>query len=94
MRYCKRPIVIEAILWEGGDYKHIERFCGMNWGRADAKDVAWLGPDDGEQIVVWNALESCWLPVPKGSWIIRGIRGELYPCAPDVFAETYVEVGP
>lgn len=25
----------------------------------------------------------------KGDWIIRGVKGELYPCKPDIFAETY-----
>ena len=24
-----------------------------------------------------------------GDWIITGVRGELYPCKPDIFAETY-----
>jgi hypothetical protein len=29
-----------------------------------------------------------------GDWIIRGIKGELYPCKPDIFAATYDEVEP
>ena len=29
----------------------------------------------------------------KGDWIIRGINGEFYPCKPDIFEKTYVEVG-
>ena len=28
----------------------------------------------------------------KGDWIIRGVKGELYPCKPDVFEMTYEEV--
>lgn len=27
--------------------------------------------------------------VPEGYWVIRGVKGEFYGCAPDVFAETY-----
>lgn len=27
----------------------------------------------------------------EGDWIIRGVQGELYPCKPDIFAETYEE---
>ena len=30
------------------------------------------------------------LSVTPGDWIIRGVRGELYPCKPEIFAETYV----
>ena len=88
-RFRKKPVEIEAVKWEGGDYKHLEQFCGLNWGRADAKDADWLGPDDGEHVVLWNTLEEQWLCCPKGHWVIRGIKGELYPCAPDVFEAIY-----
>ena len=88
-RYRKKPIVVEAILWRGGDYSEVERFCGRNWGRADANDVAWLATDDHEQVVVWNTTGQQYLQVPVGHWIIRGPKGDLYPCAGDVFAETY-----
>jgi hypothetical protein len=30
----------------------------------------------------------------KGDWIIRGVKGEIYPCKPDIFAATYDEVSP
>lgn len=30
--------------------------------------------------------------VCPGDWIITGIKGEHYPCKPDIFAETYEEV--
>jgi len=88
--YRKKPVVIQAIRWLGGDYKHLERFCGWNWGRADAKDVE--GPNDGEGVVVWNTKEDQWLKVPVGHWIIRGVHGELYPCDPAVFEVTYEQV--
>ena len=29
----------------------------------------------------------------EGDWIIRGVKGELYPCKPDIFAATYDSVG-
>ena len=35
---------------------------------------------EGDQIVRWN------------DWIILGIRGEIYPCKPDIFKKTYTEV--
>lgn len=88
----KRPIKVAAIQWLGGDYDCLNIFCGRNWGRADAQDHAWTADEDGENIVVWNTKSSQWLQVPKGSWIIRGIDGELYPCAPDVFDATYKQV--
>ena len=77
-------VVIEAIQWEGGDYECLNDFCGLNWSRADAKDVE--GPPDKENVVVWNTKEKQWLNLPLGHWLIRGLGGELYPCAPDIFA--------
>lgn len=31
--------------------------------------------------------------VKKGDWIIKGVKGEYYPCKPDIFAQTYEKVG-
>jgi hypothetical protein len=88
-RFRKKPVEINAIVWEGGDYKGLQKFCGMNWGRADAHEVIWSGPDDKEHVVLWNTMEEQWLCCPKGHWIIRGVEGELYPCDPGVFTKTY-----
>lgn len=30
--------------------------------------------------------------VCPGDWIITGVRGEQYPCKPDIFADTYEQV--
>lgn len=90
-RYRKRQLDVEAWQWAGGEYDWLEQVLGHNWGRADAHDVEW-GHDDGEQVVIWNTLERIWLPVPVGHWIIRGIRGEFYPCNPEVFAASYFEL--
>lgn len=40
-----------------------------------------------------STLEGSMLARP-GSWIIRGIKGECYPCDPEVFDITYEEVVP
>lgn len=88
-KFRKKPVEIEAFLWSGGDYECLNKFCGQNWGRADARDVAWSGPDDGEQVVLWNSIEQQYLCCPVGWFVIRGVRGELYPCEQSIFAETY-----
>lgn len=67
-RWRKKPVVIEAIRWEGGDYECLNRFCGRNWSRADAVDER--GPSDKEQVVIFNPLEDQWLNVPVGHWRI------------------------
>jgi hypothetical protein len=88
MRYRKKPVIVEAILWkDGGSTECLNDFCGRNWSRADAVDE--IGPQDLENVVVWNVKEKQWLNLPVGHWLIRGIGGELYPCAPDIFELTY-----
>ena len=92
-KFRKKPVVVDAVLWRGGDFDCLEKFCGRNWGRADVNYVTWDSKPDKEQVVVWNTASRQWLQVPVGQWIIRGINGELYPCEADIFEATYEAVG-
>ncbi len=82
-RYTKRPVTIEAF-----------RFDGQTNLRAD-KVPMWF---------VDAILDGCIIAFPShihiktlegdmradvGDWIIRGVKGEIYPCKPSIFAETY-----
>jgi len=93
-RYRKKPVIIAAMQWTADSYDRMEnmdalnKFCGMNWSRADAVDAPWNHSDE-EQVVVWNSLEQQWLCVPVGHWIICGLKGEFYPCEDSVFRATY-----
>lgn len=60
--------------WE---LKDLEEWCGGNVTR-DA-----LGP-----CIEINTLEGAMLARP-GDWIIKGVKGEFYPCKPEIFAATY-----
>lgn len=87
MKFRKKPVVIDAIQWSGGNTDCLSAFCGEHdWTRADMREMAF---DDPEQIIVYNKEERQWLQAPVGHWIIRGIKGEYYPCSPDVFERTY-----
>jgi hypothetical protein len=78
--YRKKPVVIEAVQWEGEDIRQIAPFL-TDCVRADVR-----ANDDGTLHV--NTLEGV-MTAQKGDWIIRGVKGELYPCKPDIFAATY-----
>lgn len=48
---------------------------------------------------VWRDGENLWIgtlegkiTASPGDWIIRGVKGELYPCKPDIFEATYEPV--
>lgn len=80
-KWRKKPVVIEAFQWTGGP----EQAGEPEW-IVDAIKAGDVGIDsDGLNIVTLEGV----LTASRGDWIIRGIKGELYPCKPDIFAATY-----
>lgn len=76
MKYRKKPIEVEVLRWNGKNHKEISDFVG-----------SWLQTNYEGSIQI-PTLEGA-LYAPKGSFIIRGIKGEFYPCRPDIFEATY-----
>jgi hypothetical protein len=78
MRYRKKPVVIEAVHFDG------------------EFPLAFLAGDEAVSKTPDGALEVHTLEgvmrADIGDWIIRGIKGELYPCKPDIFEATYEPV--
>lgn len=86
MKYRKKPVVIEAVKWNGYNLDEIKRFTGNH---ADVK----YDEKDGNIIadLYIHTLEGD-MHASKGDYIIKGVRGEFYPCKPDIFNQTYEEV--
>lgn len=91
-RYRKKPVIIEAfqmtkerrwnnILWPS--------WLHEAWNRKPGENSLWIDPDDSnkENLVV-GTLEGVH-QVDWDDFIIQGIKGELYPCKPDIFEMTY-----
>ena len=78
MKFRKKPVVIEAVQHQPG-IQHCELAQDVVAG------VVLYNEDDTMTI---RTLEGPMTAQP-GDWIIRGIKGELYPCKPDIFAATY-----
>jgi hypothetical protein len=76
-KFRKKPVVIEAIQFTGKqeNWLEIEAFVGG--------DASFMG---GKLVVA--TLEGP-LHASNGDWIIKGVKGEFYPCKPDIFAATY-----
>jgi len=90
-RYRKRPVVIEAIQWTGDNLKEVIEFTG--WHESAREKRTW---EEYEQIVAKEGLKIFTLEGPAvpgiGYYIIKGVKGEIYPCRPDIFEETYEPV--
>ena len=79
MKYIKKPIVIEAIQWDGSNYKEIKAFGDRNVQMIN-NDTVSITTLEGEHLGL------------KGDFIIKGVKGEIYPCKPDIFEMTYEKV--
>lgn len=77
MKYRKKPLVVEAVQF-AGNFNEVEDFAG---GDAEFRD--------GKLVVA--TLEGP-LRARSGDWIVKGIRGELYPVRSDIFEATYEPV--
>ncbi len=75
MKFRKIPVTVEAVQWHG-------------WGTTpSAEDLGITAYDD--PINGWiRTLEGGHIVTP-GDWIITGVKGERYPCKPDIFEMTY-----
>lgn len=62
-------------------------------GEAGALLAADYPNSDGTDHLVIQTMEGT-MTVGWGDWIIQGVKGELYPCKPDIFEETYRKVYP
>ena len=90
MYYRKKPVVIEAIQWNGNNLTEIKEFVGDSL--VDIIDTAWqVGKGKPHVLMKIKTLEGD-MEVSEKDFIIKGINGEYYPCKPDIFEKTYEEV--
>lgn len=82
MKYRKKPVVIEAIQFDGENGRAV-----IEWIRLGEVDC---GLSVNEYITI-ETLEGC-MKATLGDWIIKGIAGEFYPCKDSIFTATYERV--
>lgn len=84
-KYRKKPIVIEAFQL---DHSAASANDIIDW-MAASNAIGRCEHDGGESHVLKiRTLEGIMTASP-GDWVIRGVKGEFYPCKPDIFAATY-----
>lgn len=77
MSFRKKPVVIEAEQIQATDAGRALPF----WGEAEYRAHGMIGAEI-------KTLEG-WYEIHEGDWIIKGVKGEFYPCKPDIFEMTY-----
>lgn len=86
-QFRKKPVVIEAFQWEPGCAFPAPAFNEL-------PPLARIVGDDrtpDEHYLAIQTLEGTMRANP-GDWIIKGVKGEFYPCKPDIFEATYEAV--
>lgn len=87
--YRKRPVAVQAVQWTGDNAECVQRLAGDLFQPL----LASMSVNGTEFTArVYDALRAEWVKVSTGQWIIRGVRGEFYPCDAGVFAEAYERV--
>ena len=86
MKYRKKPVVVDAILYDGNNVYDVLCFMNAN-GEKTPKSI---GHNSDNQIMI-KTLEGTML-ASVGDYIIKGVNGEYYPCKPDIFDKTYEKV--
>jgi len=80
--FRKKPVAVEAIQYTDKTAEQVVKFIGNTkhtWGRNEKGTVLYLDTLEGGHEASQN------------DWIIKGVKGEFYPCKPDIFEQTYEE---
>ena len=89
-KYVKKPVEIEA-LQIFGNITEIKEFIGDN-GDVYIADAAYkAGVHLPITVVIIHTLEGD-MKATDGDYIIKGVKGEFYPCRKDIFEETYEKI--
>lgn len=93
MKYRKKPVVIEAFQYDG-DLENKDGFYVPKWAESALKNnVMFFGSEeDGPPCELYIRTLEGVVHVSVGDFVIKGVQGELYPCKPEIFAQTYEEV--
>lgn len=86
-KYRKKPIVISAVQYKGKG--NVDG--GVPKWMFDAFENNTLKATNGNDPLIAKTLEGD-MRVDKEDWIICGVKGEIYPCKPDIFEATYEKV--
>jgi hypothetical protein len=85
--FVKKPVLIEAWLWDGRTLRDAKVFA-----RNNGLPLDWsIGCLKGITGLIIPTLEGDYV-AQQGDWIIRGVKGEYYPCKPEIFKATYEPV--
>lgn len=98
LKFRKRAIQVKAIQWTGDNTVEVMDWLTagnqMDWLAVGNQSARWhdIGSDASlAEAIAIDTLEGI-MGAKVGDWIIRSVKGEHYPCDPEIFAATYEAV--
>ena len=85
--YRKKPVVIQALQFTKYNGVNIEEWSEGKVKRYPSVDMKDVGVACGEFLQI-PTLEGT-MTANLGDWVIKGLKGEVYPCKPDIFEASY-----
>lgn len=92
MKYRKKPVVVDAIQWNGENIEEVKNFVGDTLIYVIYQSDYITRYYITKYKLMIRTLEGD-MYVHEGDYIIKGVEGEFYPCRPDIFEKTYEMVG-
>jgi hypothetical protein len=102
-KFRKKPVVIEAVQLRWDNWGEMCEFAGVGYLKDGDPQGCYVQSDGTGNLD--SVTDEIGLHIPalhgvmdgvrlarQNDWVIRGVRGELYPCKPDIFESTYEEV--
>jgi len=86
-KFRKKPVIIWAAQWEGKSLQDYIDFSAEH----NLPDNFGFGCSEGKSGILIYTLEGT-MVASRGDYIIKGVKGEFYPCKPDIFEATYEPV--
>ena len=82
-KYRKKPVIVEAVQYDGTEESLLKIM------QLQSRKPSWIRVDAGDLLI--PTLEGV-MRAKVGDYVIKGVKGELYPCKPDIFEQTYEPV--
>lgn len=98
LQFRKKPVVIEAYQWTGGQDQLNDPVWIVEALKKDRNEpgAVWIEWPSTADAAYKGETPALYIHTLEGNhradlndWIIRGVKGELYPCKPDIFSATY-----
>lgn len=91
MKYKTKPFEVEAIQWTGKNIDELVEFAGVNFELIPIEEREYSDDPDATAAIL-DDIHSTWRLVLDGQWIIKGSKGEFYPCDDEEFRSKYEPV--